>query len=357
MDATDAIEPAIVGAIVAEQPYPHLVRGKDVAAAVYHGLVWDLYRMVGLGRVEAVPPAQVWLSQLRAAHLVASMQNAATSTTVASALEAAGVQALVYKGTALAAQTTGDWKGRSSQDVDVLVAPQQVTAAHEILVGLNFARRDGKPGPPSWPLRYYECERTYDGALTTVDLHWRIDAAPGFLGLSFGELWSARQRVSAEGLRVWTPGPVDVVLITAVHGTRERWARLRWALDAAAQLGQLEVGHWSALAERSRRGAAKSLHLMLAVVEECGVTGLPWQASTRARLTAESFLRHAVEVGYGRADLAATTSSSAWERRRGRADVAPRVGVQLDDLSRAAVRQVLGSAELSLLPFRSRGTR
>lgn len=354
MDATDAISPALVGAIVDGDADPHLLYGRDVAAATFHGITWDLHDLVTADRMPARPLARRWLAHLRTASLSESMKNATTASAVAEALNQGGVSALVYKGTALAAQSRGDWRGRDSQDVDILVAPEQVAAAHHVLTELNYARRDGQLGPPSRTMRYYECERTYDGAMATVDLHWRIDAAPGYLGLSFQELWSARERLEVDGLQVWTPGQVDALLISAVHGTRERWVRLRWALDAARQFSRLQGPQWSILAERSKRGAARSLHLALAIVQECGVSGLPWQASPRAATTARAFLEHGIAVGYGRAEYATTDSTSAWERRRGRAEVAPGLTVAIDDLTRAAVRQFLGSADLSLLPFRAR---
>lgn len=354
MDTVDAINPAIVGAVVTGAADPNLLLGRDVAAATFHGIVWDIHKMVVEDRMPARPLARRWLAQLRGASLDESMKNATTATTVAAALDAGGVAALVYKGTALVAQTLGDWRGRDSQDVDILVAPEQVTAAHHILMDLNYVRRDGQLGPPSRSMRYYECERTYEGHMAPVDLHWRVDAAPGFLGLSFQELWDARERVAVEGLQVWTPGQVDALLISAVHGTRERWVRLRWALDVARQFRRLEGPQWSILAERSQRGAAKSLHLALAIVQQCGVEGLPWQASQRAAATAQAFLAHGIAVGYGRVEYVKAGTTSAWERRQGRVEVAPRLTVALDDLSRAALRQFLGSSDLSLVPFRGR---
>ena len=103
------------------------------------------------------------------------------------ALGESGVRWLAIKGPALAVQTTGAPAGRGGGDIDVFVPLDSVRTVYELLHDMGWiARPVGSARPGSWAWRHILGtfhEMTFDGPVSTVDLHWRLDpthhALPG----------------------------------------------------------------------------------------------------------------------------------------------------------------------------------
>lgn len=243
--------------------------------------------------MDAVPSEVVQILEVAAkSDVLRSMQITSTANRAIELLDAAGVRALVYKGPALAVQTTSTWRGRGSADVDILIDPHTTTTAHDALLRAGLTRRDGLAEPPSRMLKYRDCERAYTGLPATIDLHWRVEATPSSLGIPFATLWSRRESLDVGGLRVPCPSRVDALLMTAVHGTKERWARGRWILDAVRQVEQLEPAAWARAHQAAdRAGCSRTLDIMLGVVEVAGGHLPAGQSPSHyARETAQSWL-------------------------------------------------------------------
>lgn len=325
----------------------------DLPALVHHGLAAETARLLRARPGEAPAELEARLGTLARQSVVAGMQVVATASRVADVLQQAGVDALVYKGPALAVLSVGEWSARSSVDVDVLVDARALAATHRALRAAGLRRADGVDGPPGRLTRYMECERSYRGLPSTIDLHWRVDSTPGYLDIAFPDLWARRTRVSHQGLEAWTPGPADALLITLVHGARSRWARLKWALDAVRQFERLVPEDWALARRLSERGARRALDLGLAVAEHCGAHALPEAPSAWARVLAARWLAEAVAC----AELSAEGLSpgAALGRRAERWHVADGLPTALDGLLRALLRQALGDQGKSVLWWRARG--
>lgn len=188
------------------------------------------------------------------------------------ALHRAEVPALVYKGVALAARTTGDPTARGGGDVDLLVHPDDVEAAHRTLLAADctfHASYSPAPGSELWPVaRYVNPELPYWWRGVSIDLHWRVDLAPQAFAVPFDELWERRADVSLSGHAVPTLDDVDALLVTAVHGTKERWRRLRWVVDVVRQATAVPDDAWPDVLARARvSGSEASLGIALHMAE------------------------------------------------------------------------------------------
>ncbi len=266
-----------------------------------------------------------------------SMLVVAVAEELAAILEAMGLPVIIYKGPALAAQVAGTWRGRGSADVDALVAEGALAEVHSALIAAGLERKDGHHTAPGPFLRYRECERTYIGLASPVDLHWRIDSASYFT-TSFSELWERRTSVWLASRAVTTLDPFDALLVTSVHGTRERWSRWRWALDAYRQLAVLSGDDWGEAVTRARRsGCLRALAMSLAVANACGLES-PWipQSAPRWRALATAWL--AESSGH------TPTSTAALHRRWGRWQTADTASAAGDGLARATARQLFPSS-------------
>ncbi|NYD33378.1 nucleotidyltransferase family protein [Nocardioides kongjuensis] len=147
-------------------------------------------------------------------------------------LDAAGIEAAVFKGIPLSVLTTGRPDARGAGDVDLLVRPEAAAAAHRLLTTTGWALHEqGRIEPGMWAWRHvlrWGHTLTYLGAGADVDLHWRLDAMPGAQP-DTDALLARRTTVEVGGTRVPTLAPADAFRHLAGH--REGWIWLRTLVD------------------------------------------------------------------------------------------------------------------------------
>lgn len=147
----------------------------------------------------------------------------------------AGISFLLIKGPALAVQTAGDPAARGGGDVDLLVAPADVVAAHELLQSSGWRVRpscDVEPGTWAWRhvMRSFNA-LTYDSPASAVDLHWRLDPTLDALP-TFAEAWERRVPVDlGAGLVVDTLCHDHLLGHTSLHAAKDSWRYLRNLVD------------------------------------------------------------------------------------------------------------------------------
>ena len=327
------LDPRVVGQIARRNVDGAAIDLMAAKALTFHGLAAETLASIDKDSLE--PQASGVLSQGARAASLRGMAAAMTTASVAKTFRGDGIRAIFYKGAPLSLQLTGSLALRGSADVDVLVDSTNLPDVHDSLLRLGCIRRDGRNDSPGLLLRYRECERSYTGLSTTIDLHWRVDS-PGYFRRAFAEVWADRGSVVIGAVPVPTMGSIDALLVTAIHGTRERWSRWRWALDAQRQIGALDAGTWQQAVERAKQvGALRSLAMALAVAAETDLdrawmpTPADWLASTaRSWLTAD-------------AHKFGDRPGSALRRRAGRWYMSDDVVTAVDGTMRAISRQLL----------------
>ena len=336
------IDQRIVGAIIAGDLRGYRLTAGDVRVVTANRVATDVQRLLDQGRASATPEAGEMLTGASRRAAVRSMTQAMTASRVARILDEAEIPALTYKGVTLAMELHGDWRGRESSDVDVLIAPADINRTHQALTSAGLTRSGGDPSPPSAFRRFRAFEVPYGGLPVTVDLHWYVES-PGYYRVPFQDLWDRRKRFSGDGLEVWSPSRADMVLIAALHGTREGWRSLRHILDFAKLAVGTEASEWSLAGLLSRHGPQRSLAVALGVARACGVEGLPAQPGPWAQRMASKYLSGldtALESSLGPRAVVRRTPQAAVRRRLLRWQVAPSPAVAADALFRSALRQV-----------------
>lgn len=335
------IDQYLVGALVRGDLSGYHFNAEDVRLILANRVGIDVHHLLEQGSGEATDEARQMLAAAHRTAMMRSITLAATANRVTQILAEAGVDALVYKGVALAIELRGELRGPHSADVDVLIAPESVDAAHAALTAAGLSRRDGEAGPPSRLHRLRAIESEYVGLPATIDLHWHVES-PGYFAIPFEEMWRRRQRMATDNMAIWAPSTAETLLITATHGTREAWRSLRHVLNFAKLAVMIDGADWALTEELSARGPRRSLAVALGVAKACGVQGLPARPGPWARKVAAEYLAPvaaALREQQPPGTVIGRTPTDAIRRRLLRWRIAPDWTVATDALLRSGLRQ------------------
>jgi hypothetical protein len=256
-------------------------QGLDATAfielAQFHGVTCLLIET--LSRLQGVPPGVVQrLQSLGRERAMWELRNRQLVRESLDALAAAGIPALVYKGTALAYSlyTNPVWRMRS--DSDVLISEDKLGQACDVLQRLGY-RQYGASEEMIFYKLYFE-QSMPEGGVHNIDLHWRLNNSVLLSGLfSFDELLRSAVPVPALGPNAQAPADVDALLIACMHrgvhqqaiytvGELQHYTgdRYIWLKDIDLLLRRLTPVQWLGFASAAReRGLVRicqeSIHL------------------------------------------------------------------------------------------------
>lgn len=140
-----------------------------------------------------------------------------------------GIALVLLKGIGNALDLYGDLGSRPMADLDLLIAPSEVPAAHQLLTRLGW-NCDDPPTPPRVRFQYASTYRHPGGAM--VDIHWRPCedfVSDAYRPSDLGELHT----VMVQGQAFAVLNPTLNLLTTILHGVA--WNHLppvRWVCDA-----------------------------------------------------------------------------------------------------------------------------
>ena len=159
---------------------------------------------------------------------------------ICEALTRSEIRNLLLKGPILATQLYGDLAHRTSKDLDILVAEDEVEKAGEILVQLGYELQDeyvlGNWKKKSHHLSF---EHTKNG--TQIEIHWRLN--PHYSrSFSFDKLWERKNDARLSNHTFHYLGNEDLLYYLTDHGARHGWFRLRWLMDIERLLPRINAG-------------------------------------------------------------------------------------------------------------------
>jgi Uncharacterised nucleotidyltransferase len=140
------------------------------------------------------------------------------------ALDSRGVPAMPLKGAFLGEWLHGDAGLRLSNDIDILVSPDQMLDAIDVFEQLGYAR---PPKSDQLPPRLHHVMRSPAG-LPTIELHWRLH----WYEKRFARDMLSRSYVVEGALR--RPAPRDELISLLLFYARDGFVGLRMPVDIAA---------------------------------------------------------------------------------------------------------------------------
>ena len=227
-------------------------------------------------------------------------------------LEAFGIRAISLKGPALALLAYGDVALREFADLDLLIQPEDVLRARDLLLRESYGLLSSLPSDSDAVLRRSsnrQLDLVHHGQGTLLDLHWGALHAMFSFQLPSDELFASAQIQNHKGISFLTLSPEYMLLYLCAHGTKHCWVKLRWLCDVACHVQKAQGLDWDLcirLAEAAGCDLVLKHSLLLAhhVLElELPPPIATYCEETKARELAEramSFLfRRDADPGYG----------------------------------------------------------
>ncbi len=214
------------------------------------GLVW---RVLASAAVEV--PAEI-ADRLKERAFQIARQNllaAAECERLRDAFAAAGIDLLFIKGLTLAVLAYGTIVSKAASDVDVLIAPDALLPACEILRQLGYRTVLPTAGNAIALVRWHAVSKESvwigaDGSM--LELHTSLADHPELIP-SIG-VDSPRQSVEVAGnVQLETLARDELFAYLCVHGASSAWFRLKWLADFAAYLAGSDQTETSRLYDRA----------------------------------------------------------------------------------------------------------
>ena len=183
-------------------------------------------------------------------------------TSLIKALADAGVDAIVFKGPALAVMAYGDLALRRFIDLDVMVRRADVARAVDVLLARGYeSTRPLDPEQQALLLRTQHNLQFTRGRLI-VELHWQVSPELFASTVTAEELWQNLEIVQINKEEVKTLAIEDLLFSLCVHGSRHLWQRLAWICDIDRIISTRKDIDWSRLMVRAKQAKAERMFLL-----------------------------------------------------------------------------------------------
>jgi Uncharacterised nucleotidyltransferase len=177
-------------------------------------------------------------------------------------LEAAGIEAIVFKGPALAALAYRDLNLRRYVDLDLIVRRADMARAIEVLVQSGYVSSRDLTGEQQAVLLRTQHNLQFTRGRVIVELHWQVSSELFASTVTAEELWQNLAQVELNGRTVNTLATNDLLFALSVHGSRHVWQRLAWICDIDRLIRINPAIDWLELTERAKGANAERMFLL-----------------------------------------------------------------------------------------------
>ena len=213
---------------------------------VPEGMDWDYFdQLVSQHRIQPLlirglrpfggdcPPELAKYRPQQSRFMKQSMERIQALAAINAAFSDAGIPMITMKGPMLAMELYGDPSLRTSRDLDLMVAQEDLDRAGEILTAMGYELEFRNYSSTPLRLKFYcmvdqEKHRVYNKGDICVELHWQSDYQRK---QSFAELWARREERQLMGRPIALMGADDRYPALIIHAAEHGFMRLRWLLD------------------------------------------------------------------------------------------------------------------------------
>lgn len=237
-----------------------------------HGLVPLAYRhLVASGDVPLAESLAAEISAEFRRHVLTRFKYTRRLRQLLDVLADAGVEAVPYKGPALATQLFGNFAMRQFGDLDILVRPSDARLATDALVaaGLTRVRAIDERWEPYLHQVRHSLELRDRPARVVIELHWSV--ADRFLGMDLDVDWllSGTTTIDLIGRATAVMQGERLLLALCLHGAKHLWERAVWLAEIGELVARSGAIDWTAAFSRAdQTGCGRIVRSALHLVRE-----------------------------------------------------------------------------------------
>ncbi len=238
---------------------PDLDWPRFLRMAQSHEVMPLAYRNLRAANSPNVPATVMNELRTRAAfNMVSNAQWQKSLVSLLDRLEKAGLRTpRLLKGIPLAIEAFGDAALRITNDIDLLVSPEEVAQVDALLIASGYQRT--APAAKLTPRRFAACLASWKDFSyvhprdsITVEVHWRLHLNPAMPTFDLADAGATAWTTLGDRQVAILP-PDELFLYLCTHGALDGWYKLKWLADVAAIARQLPQERLEALCVRARR--------------------------------------------------------------------------------------------------------
>jgi Uncharacterised nucleotidyltransferase len=198
-----------------------------------------------------------------------------------------GIQAIPYKGPALAVQAYGDVTLREFEDLDVILRQSDLPKAHEVMLGLGYRPKFDWILSPGAAASTVPGEYNYrdEERRAMVELHTELTLRHFPKPPNLDELSQRLVSVKLNEQEVPTFPVEDGLPILCIHGAKDFWERLSWIADISELVTRYPL-NWDITIQRAKSlNAERMLYVGLSLAT--GLLDAPVPDEIRHRVQAD----------------------------------------------------------------------
>jgi hypothetical protein len=239
----------------------------DTLSLIY----WNLHRICP----DLVPGGV--LEPLRARHEAQALDSrllAKELVDILGLLDSHGIQAVPFKGPALAVKLYGDLSLRGFGDLDIMICERDVVRARGLLIDRGYAPASVDTGELNQFLHERHEFLLYrrDGKVR-LDVHWRFTNRAACLAGDPERFLENLETISVVGEEVQSLRLETYLLVLSVHAAKHRWVQLKFICDIAEILAVPDLDWRCVLEEADDLGLKRALGTGLLLAQ--GLLGAP----------------------------------------------------------------------------------
>ena len=167
-----------------------------------------------------------------------------------------GISVVPLKGPVLALQVYGDLGMRHAGDLDLLVAPEHIGQAEQLIrqEGYQSMHPDFSLSPRQqkvYTRQQHHFVYYQDNRKISMELHWRWNSNPYLFQLDMDYVWERGQTIDIAGTRMVTLPVEDLLLYLCTHGAKHAWFRIFWLCDVAELMHRNQSIDWAQMMKRA----------------------------------------------------------------------------------------------------------
>jgi len=177
---------------------------------------------------------------------------------------AAGIEAVPYKGPALAIYAYRNLALRRFVDLDILVRKADVLRAKEVLEAGGFVCATQWTSAQQELLLHtqHNLPLSRDQGRLVVELHWEVASRLFATSFQAEEFWGRLGKIRLNDFEVKCLSAEDLLLSLCVHGSKHLWERLAWICDVAEIVRARPEIDWELLFTRAAATGSQRMLLL-----------------------------------------------------------------------------------------------